>query len=403
MPIKQRYHGFQVTVNRKGALEGYRRIRVQSNGTYEEAEEREKEINRALTKYGKWPVTEQDRPLDKPTRAIVQGSGSLRRAYRLALDTYWKDMRWGETVRTKENLICGWFEREDHPDLDDIDSAILDKFVAWRQSKKITNNTIRKDLAILKKVFDVAYNRVPPLTRHRLAVPHVTVKKLRKWYVKPERIEDMLEFIEIDMDNWHFADFCRSMLYQGPRVEENMRITIDDFVDLEGKTPTLRVPGTKTELSDRSVPIWDFMVPIYKRNIESAKTGGRTLLWPFSVNQLNHLWRDVRGYMGAADEPTATLKALRRTFAWFAKTRGLDVLDIKNILGHSDIQTTEGYLRLFGNPGLELSREKVNGKQGETQKVAKSGSWMTDAIRAYKDAVNPSPTEMALFVKTLKE
>jgi hypothetical protein len=49
---------------------------------------------------------------------------------------------------------------------------------------------------------------------------------------------------------------------------------------------------------------------------------------------------------------------------------------------------------------MELSRAKVNGTQVQ---AAKGPDWLTDAIKSYKDAVDPTPAEMALFVKTLKE
>jgi integrase len=173
-------------------------------------------------------------------------------------------------------------------------------------------------------------------------------------------------------------------------------------VGLGTDKPNIRVPGTKTAGSDRTIAMWKFMVPVYERNIENARAHGRRQLWPYSQEQLRNNWMDVRVHLGVEKEPTSTMKALRRTFAWFAKTRNLSDTDIKHILGHSDIHTTEGYLRLFGDPGMELSRERVDGAR-EVEPERQAGNWLTDAIRAYKEAVDPSPGEMALFVKTLKE
>ncbi len=403
MPIKQRYQGFQVTVNRKSALDGYKRIRVQVNGSYEDAKDKEKEIKRALDKFGKWPVSKTDKPLDKPMQVSVPGSGSLRKAYRIALDTHWRGMAWGEKVAEKEDMICGWFEKEDCRDLDDITSAKLNDFVKHRQDKGIAPSTIRQDVGVIKKVHEIATKRVPPLTKRQLPdPPTIKIVRAKKWFLKPELVEDTMRFIEQDMGVWQFADFCRSMVFQGLRVEENSRVQVNDFIGLDTDTPNLLVRGTKNETSDRTVPVYKNMVSVYRRNVIAARSDGRVVLWPWSKDQLRNLWGEVRAHLGEENNKHATLRALRRSFAWYAKVKGIRLEDIQDLMGHSNITTTRGYLRLVGDPAMEMSREKMDQPLAEHAPQADS-SWIADAMRAYKEVENPSAAEMALFVKTLKE
>lgn len=399
MSVVSHNGGYLVTVYHKKAKGS--RVRKQHNGSMASARELEEEIREALDNYGMWPVEDGAELLkDAPRRR--QRNGTLSQATRLALDTHWRNSEWGERVQQVVWLMVDYMEQErSKKNLEDIVSADIEAFVGWRIEKGNEAQTVNHYLSMLSVIYDVAMERTPPLATSKPKIKKLKVPKIKKWWLRPEDFERTLEWLMTDRLDPEWADFISLIVFQGMRIRETNALEVSQFVGLDGDKPSILPPGTKTDYSQNAIPVFDIAVDLIKRCIERAERHRRNRLFVYTNKQLFQKWNEVRDYLGATDNPTATLKSLRRTFAYYAHHKGLSTRLIQKVLRHTDIKTTTGYLDVVGDDDVDLARTMMNKANGKTQEVKTQGSELAELIAAYKEA-GASPKEIAEFIKEMR-
>lgn len=385
-----------VTVHHPKAPGG--RIRKQCNGTRSTAQALETEIERALSTYGMWPVAPGAEPLTDSEKSPQRLKGTLSHATQLALDTQWKGTVWGESVAAVIWGVVRFFEARKRFDLDDIRSEDIDAFVASKRAKGTSTTMIKKYFSMLSVINTVAFERDPKLaTRERLPLPRLRAAPIEKWWLRPEGLEAALEWlIEIKADQL-FADYISMLVLQGLRPGEALRLEPRHFTGLGTDTPSLQVPGTKTRLSGNTIPVFEDALELVKRCIERAKVNRTSRLFPYTWRQASDRWNEVRALLGVEDVQTATLRSLRRTFAYYAHRRHLSTRLVQQILRHETITTTQGYLEVVGSDDVELAREKMNASR---PKGVDNREGLGDAIKAAV-AAGMGPKEVAELIKEL--
>lgn len=396
MTIRERSGGYQVEVNNAKALPKFRRIRKQINGSFAEAKRLETEIQDALETYRKWPIEGGDRPFVDPeaTRKV----GTLRLAAGIALHTHWAGTDWGKTVGICLNGIIRYFEEVCGVyDLDNITSDHLDAFVQDCRSRGNKPTTINKNLSMLSVVNSVALERKPPLCSGKLPIKKVRVTAETKWWLKPEKYEEVIKWLTEEKGDPIFADFISMMVRQGLRPMETLRLTPSSFSGMDTKKPWLQVPGTKTSEAGNAIPV--YQRELVERCLKRANAMGWKTLFPYTRRQASDRWNEVRAYLGVSDIETATLRALRRTFAHYATTiHGMPTGTLQKVLRHRTITTTAGYLNLVGNDDVDGSRryfdeEPEEGSGGQAFDIQ-------NAIKAFK-STGATPEEVAKFTKEM--
>lgn len=387
MPIGKRYSGYLVTVNRGG-----KRVRKQFNGTYVDAKALEDEIGRALEVYGKWPIEADDLPLEEQT--IKRRNGTLRIATELALNTHWKGTAYREKVDTVIWNVVVFFEDRGKADLDAIESEDIDAFIEWCRNRGNKGITINKRISMLSVISNLACKRIPPLATRRLPLRRVKESAGEKWWLRPDDLEDVLDWLHGANPDPLFADYISMMVLQGLRVSEAHKLEPRHFTDMNTKEPWLQVPGTKTTEAGNSIPVFEDTIELVKRCLERCSRNRWTFLFPMTERQLRKRWNEVRVFLGVRDVDSATLRSLRRTFAYYANSRGMPTRTLQKILRHETITTTEGYLKLVGTQEADQARDFMMKKQDE------DGSGLAGAMAAYRET-GASPEEVARFVKEL--
>lgn len=413
MPIDQKFHRFQVRVNRASADKGYRRI-AKSCKSREEAERLEREINLALDAYGHWPVREGAVPIAVPNELYAQAAarsyrnpayrtGTLREAAILALNTHWKGMRYHPTVDGFMYPLISFFEDLGKIHLDDITSADLDAFVARCRARGNAPSYINQQIGALRIVNKLALKRLPPLATVLLPMPYVKGGKTEKWWLRPEAREEVTKLLRgpnvVLAEDAMFADLIDIICFQGLRVEEALRLEERQFRGLDGDKPWLQPDGTKTHDAGNSIPVFPESIPIIKSAILRARSNRWDRLFPITPREASDRWNNVRAYLGVDHIPTATMKSLRRTFAWYANHRGMPTATLQKVLRHRSITTTSGYLDLIGSGEVENSRKYFVDDTTQVPPVAPTSS-VGDLIRAYRDA-GATPEEVARFAKEM--
>lgn len=400
MTIRQKGARWESDVAYKWALPGYQRIR-RTVDTEEEAKALHSEIIETLEVYGKWPVGPRDKPRElKPKPAGGVKTSTLREAAKIGLEFHWKDTPYYTPVSFQIWPMVQWFEEQGCPNLDDITSLHMDKFLTWRRSLGNTNNTINKYLSILGVLNTLGLKRKPRLCRTKLPIERLKVSRMEKWWLRPEKLEELVPWLNSRGDSL-FADLVSLMCRQGFRIEEALRLRPRLFHGLRTEDAMVQVPGTKTNRSQRTIPVFPDALDIVERCILRTNENRWDKLFPLTTRQTRDKWAECREFLGVEDVKTATMKALRRTFAAYANAKGMPTKTLQDILGHETITTTEGYLDLVGSTRMEDARRFMAAPPETPRPIAEVPKPdFGVAIQAYV-STGASPESVAAFVKEL--
>jgi integrase len=179
--------------------------------------------------------------------------------------------------------------------------------------------------------------------------------KALKWWLKPEDEARVLA----DLRGEHGALGSLSVFIPwttrtGLRVEETLRLTRGDFSD---GFRAVTVPGLKTSDAQATLPLGVEASELAQAVFAVASDAPTARFIPHTYRELEDAWSKVRRVYGWRDNPTATLKALRRSAARHLHvTKGMPLDMVRQYLRHEDIETTMGYLRLTGGYGTEEMR-----------------------------------------------
>lgn len=161
----------------------------------------------------------------------------------------------------------------------------------------------------------------------------------------------------------------------GLRPEELIALQIDDYdsvkrlIVIERAISKSVLKKTKTDDSNRTVPVFDTGVPFVQAQIEIAKQKGT--IWLFSDEdgkRLNDI-EDLRGkkykngywtaLLKEANLPYRQIMNVRHTWAILAlKSKQFTPQEIANILGHTTLRMLwQNYARHLGNDHEHICRE----------------------------------------------
>lgn len=191
----------------------------------------------------------------------------------------------------------------------------------------------------------------------------------RKPFTK-EEVHLLLDSATGDLRNYLGIGFS-----SGLRPEELIAVQIDDF-DFVKKLITIEraiskgvLKKTKTDDSDRTVPIFDTGIPFVQAQIKIAKQKGTIWLFSDEYGQRLNDIEDLRGKKHRNGDWTALLKEtnlsyrqimnVRHTWVVLAlKSKQFTPQEIANILGHTTLRMLwQHYARFLGNDHEHIRRE----------------------------------------------
>lgn len=282
----------------------------------------------------------------------------LRRAADYAFHVKWSRGRNAKTYALAIGYLCRWFEEEGITHLDEITKPVLLALFDDLRERGNKETTIAWKRAVLTGITAEAFEADPPLSSRR-ALPRVEIRKetTPKWWLTPETKDVLVDYLEerATPASLLLADYVEFVCLTGLRVEEALRLKRSDFRDLGTDRPVMFVPGTKTRSAAASLPLSGAAAAIVRRRLGADGA----VLFATNYEALAHAWNtyakpvvDPNG-----EHPTATLKALRRTFGWYATKNKMPTAILQKFYRHAHIATTVGYLNLIGSTDVETLRE----------------------------------------------
>lgn len=164
-----------------------------------------------------------------------------------------------------------------------------------------------------------------------LAVKRVKAKREKGTALTVDEQAAFITAIHGDKLEYYYL-FC---LFSGCRRNEALAVRRDDINE---ERKTIHIPGTKTELSDRVIPLFDTI----SKFLSALPTTGK--LFDFKSDYVSKQFKKFC--------PGHTLHDLRHTFATRALEAGVPIKVVQTWLGHSEISTTAD---IYSDVSRELS------------------------------------------------
>jgi len=273
-----------------------------------------------------------------------------------------------KTTKWHVDAVRSFLRGPDSPiDLEHITRAHLQNWIVYeRNIKKMAPKTIVGRMDSLSLFFDWAV--AEKLIQENLLkeFPRPKIPKSIRPYLSTEKANDLIQFtrnfpFQTKLEGVRALAIVCTFIGTGIRRQELLNLELRD-VDLEKRTVFVRSgKGAK----DRIVTFKYELISPFEAYLKARNAMPRISPYFFvslhrdmrmSVKALTRLFKKLKDASGIA----FSAHILRHTFATLMLEGGCDVFSIKEMMGHSNIQTTCGYLRaVVGHLQEQINRHPV--------------------------------------------
>jgi site-specific recombinase XerD len=246
--------------------------------------------------------------------------------------------------RSDLHLFAEWVERSGIAAPADVDRILVRRYVAALTTRQFARKTIARKVAAMRRYFSFlrrrGYIAVDPSVSLRVPVGSARLPRV----LDHGEIASLLDTPGPDEPEWRRCrdDALLEVLYgSGLRVAELCGLDVDS-VDLRRRAITVWGKGAK----ERRVPLSDPAVDALRRWLAIrhevlADEAGAALLGNERGKRLSP--RDVRRVLDRRSQRPTHPHALRHSFATHLLDGGADLRVVQDLLGHSDVATTQRY------------------------------------------------------------
>lgn len=234
-----------------------------------------------------------------------------------------------------------------------VNETTLNAYVLLMERENFAASTISRNIAALKAFYDYL-NKYQGMTRN--PAEKLKAPKIEKKTPEVLSVEEVTRLLEqpSGRNNKELRDkaMLELMYATGIRVSELVSLTIDD-VNVQGGYIRCAEHGR-----ERIIPIGSVARMSMRQYLKMARPamlsdGNNRILFTNCNGQpmsRQGFWKILKQYAGRAGIATdITPHTLRHSFAAHLIENGADLRSVQEMLGHSDISTTQIYLKM--NPG----------------------------------------------------
>lgn len=282
----------------------------------------------------------------------ANASPTLAKVYDRALKEYWSTERFEES-KWKANVESFWKTRIEGAFAEKRMNEITPlKIKAWMDTMADTPIGANRAFGVLRRIFAFAeQNEIIPLGTNPCSVVKAFPEKSRKRYASAPELAALSKALdEREWKNPYGVAFVRIMLHTGSRPSALARMTWDQIKVIKTETGrhgiyTFFGKGTGASGEEETLLLTEHALKILEGL--PKRPDGKLL-----GNNPVKLWRGVRKEIGASD---LWLRDLRRTYATAARSAGVDMNTIADLLNHKSEQTTKIYAKLARDSQIDAA------------------------------------------------
>jgi integrase len=247
--------------------------------------------------------------------------------------------RYREVIDSFVSFLAGAYPKVAY--LQDITPDKIDRYKLIRL-EKIVKTTVNHELTILRRFFNLAIDRdyIPNNPANKVDFLRITDRR-RPRFLSGEQIKQL----QGELRASRFKPMVDMLLYTGMRVGELINLEWEDIDLGQGQINIRPKLGWSPKAGkERSIPlsgrVRDLLSNMDRKHahIFHSKTGNM-------VNR-NHLREAFVRACRRANIENTTLHTLRHTFASQLVMKGIDLYTVSQLLGHSDLKSTQIYSHL---------------------------------------------------------
>lgn len=239
------------------------------------------------------------------------------------------------------------------PDLCSINTPLIRKYISYlKTEKKYKNQTIRRKIHSLSSFFNFAVEQ-EYITKNPMTSIHAPRREEKvPIYLSESEITKLIKSTMHYGNDNALRDKCiiETLAYTGIRRQELLGL---DWEDVDFKLNTLKIRFGKGK-KERIIPLMDKLVtdlwaylqtrlPLTNHAVFISQTGNR-----MSNTSLECLFRKYLKKSGLEGKGY-TIHKLRHSFASLLIQNNANLLSVKELLGHSDLNSTKIYTHINTN------------------------------------------------------
>ena len=246
--------------------------------------------------------------------------------------------------------------------------AIRNALDVMRDLEQLSGSTINQRLSLLSVLFDFAVDDmgIDDLQKPRIKRQKPSQGRTKRYSHDEElrAIKWCLEHSDVQPKLSIMADLIPFLADTGFRLSEALNL---EYSRVNFELNSLTVLITKSK-KPKAIPMTDRVRTIL---LSRKAQGSKMPFGELDSNQADKLWVKIRNAIGLADDKEAVLHSFRHTTASRLADADVNPFAIMKMLGHSNIQTTQGYTHM-SSKGLTSAVESLNrGTKSVTNRVSK--------------------------------
>ena len=245
-------------------------------------------------------------------------------------------------------LFAEWVERSGITSPVDVDRLVLRRYVAWLTTRRFARRTITRKVATLRRYFSFLRKRgyigIDPTVSLRSPAGAARLPRVLE-HSEVSALLDKPDSAGTEAEPaWRRSrdDAVLEVLYgSGVRVSELCGLDLD-ALDLAGAAITVWGKGSKERRVPLSVPAVEALRTwlAIRSEVVPAETGPAVF---GNERGMRLAPRDVRRILDRRSQRPTHPHALRHSFATHLLDGGADLRVVQDLLGHTDVATTQRY------------------------------------------------------------
>jgi integrase/recombinase XerD len=286
----------------------------------------------------------QQQKEDKPVQLKLNTANKISAKNNLLLVKFVQELQLkaysNSTINTYRNEVNIFLQTIGKVSAQSLTIVDLRRYIQYCITKlNLTENTIHSRLNALKFLYEKVLGRERffielPRPKKHIQLPKVLgEQELRKLFASPKNLKHKaILFIAYSA---------------GLRVSEVINLRLQD-IDRERQQLFIHCSKGKKDRYVRLSPLVLDVLEQYYKKAEIKPTNylfeGQEKGKPYTIRSAQQIFTDAKHHAGILK--SVSFHSLRHSFATHLLEKGVDVIFIKDILGHFDIRTTERYLHV---------------------------------------------------------